>query len=513
MPILFRDFETRSRLDLKTAGAWRYAADPSTEALLCAFAVDNNPVQVWTPDQPIPAEFTEAARDPTWIVAAWNDQFETALETFLLRPRFNWPLVPIERHRCTMVAALAYALPAGLDKAAAALGLPLRKDDDGRRLMMQMVKPRRPRKGEDPDGIHWHDSPAQLARLAQYCRRDVEVERQLHLQLTPLSDGEQALWVLDAAINKRGFHVDHALAVAAREIVAKEQEHINIAIGELTGGAITSPNQVARIQSYLAKRGHELKTLSKSSVAAALANGPTDEVKQLLELRRDGGRSSARKLDTLLAGLDGDNRLRGTFRYFGAGTGRWAGARFQPQNLKNPETENLDAVIGAILSHDLARVRELGARLALVGDVSRSMICAAPGMVLIGADFSAIESRVLAWLAGERWKVDAYAEYDRTGDPALEPYCVTASKILKRTVTPESKADRKIGKTCDLAFGYGGGLGAYRRFDASDRYTDGEVETFKREWRAAHAAIVRLWFNLENGLRRATHTGQRRACG
>jgi DNA polymerase family A len=468
---------------------------------------------VGKPDQPIPAEFTEAARDPTWIVAAWNDQFETALETFLLRPRFNWPLVPIERHRCTMVAALAYALPAGLDKAAAALGLPLRKDDDGRRLMMQMVKPRRPRKGEDPDGIHWHDSPAQLARLAQYCRRDVEVERQLHLQLTPLSDGEQALWVLDAAINKRGFHVDHALAVAAREIVAKEQEHINIAIGELTGGAITSPNQVARIQSYLAKRGHELKTLSKSSVAAALANGPTDEVKQLLELRRDGGRSSARKLDTLLAGLDGDNRLRGTFRYFGAGTGRWAGARFQPQNLKNPETENLDAVIGAILSHDLARVRELGAPLALVGDVSRSMICAAPGMVLIGADFSAIESRVLAWLAGERWKVDAYAEYDRTGDPALEPYCVTASKILKRTVTPESKADRKIGKTCDLAFGYGGGLGAYRRFDASDRYTDGEVETFKREWRAAHAAIVRLWFNLENGLRRATHTGQRRACG
>jgi CHC2 zinc finger/Toprim domain len=508
MPILHRDFETRSALDLKTVGAWRYAADASTSVLCVTYAVDNNPVQVWTPDQPIPAEFTEAARDPSWTIVAHNDQFETVVETLLLHPRFGWPLVPIERHRCTMVAALAYALPAGLDRAAAALGLSVRKDDKGARLMKLMAKPRRPRKGEEPNIVHWHDGAEQRARLAQYCIRDVEVERELHRHLPPLSDDEQQLWVLDATINMRGFRIDRDLALAAREIVVKEQSHINSAVGELTGDTITGPNQVARIQSYLRERGVELKTLSKTSVAAALAKGPSDEVRQLLELRRDGGRSSARKLDTLLAGLDDDNRLRGTFRFYGAGTGRWSGSRFQPQNLKNPETENLDGAIEAILSRDLERVRALGAPLSLVGDVSRSMIYAAPGMALIGADYSAIESRVLAWLAGEQWKVDAYAEYDRTGDPALEPYCVTASRILKRTVTPEDKAGRKIGKTCDLAFGFGGGLGAYRRFDVSDRYTDGEVETFKREWRAAHAAIVRLWFDLENGLRRAIHTGQ-----
>jgi DNA polymerase len=513
MPTLFRDIETRSTLDLKTVGAWRYAADLTTEALCVAYAVDGSLVSVWTPDDPIPTEFTEAAHDPSWIVVAHNDQFETAIETLLLHPRFGWPLVPIERHRCTMVAALASALPAGLDRAAAALGLPLRKDDDGRRLMMQMIKPRKPRKGDDPNVVHWHDSPERRARLAEYCCHDVEVERKLHLRLPPLSGDEQALWVLDATINVRGFYIDHALAVAAREIVTKEQEHISVTIGELTGGTVTSPNQVARIQSYLQNHGHQLKNLSKSAVAAALAKNPTEQVKQLLELRRDGGRSSARKPDTLLAGLDSDNRLRGTFRFYGAGTGRWSGAPFQPQNLKNPETDNVGVVIDAILSRDLVRVRELGAPLALVGDISRSMICAAPGMVLIGADFSAIESRVLAWIAGERWKVDAYAEYDRTGDPALEPYCVTASKILKRTVTPENKADRKIGKTCDLAFGYGGGLGAYRRFDTSDRYTDGEVETFKREWRAAHAAIARFWFAVENGLRQAIHTGQRVTVG
>jgi DNA polymerase len=513
MPTLFRDIETRSTLDLKAVGAWRYAANSTTEVLCVAYAVDDGPVEVWVPGDPPPTEFTEAARDPRWIVVAHNDQFETAVEHLLLHPRFGWPLVPIGQHRCTMAASLAAALPAGLDRAAAALGMSVRKDTEGARLMKLMAKPRRPRKCEDPNVVYWHDSPSHRERLAEYCIRDVEVERGLHRQVPHLSDDEQALWVLDATINMRGFYVDRALAVAAREIVTKEQAYINATIESVTGGAITSPNQVAKIQSFLREHGHQLKNLSKESVAVALAKGPTGEVKQLLELRRDGGRSSARKLDTLLAGLDADDRLRGTFRFYGAGTGRWSGARFQPQNLKNPETDNIDAAVDSILSRDLARVRELGAPLALVGDISRSMKCAAPGMALIGADYSAIESRVLAWVAGEQWKVDAYAEYDRTGDPALEPYCVTASKILKRTVTPENKADRKIGKTCDLAFGYGGGLGAYRRFDTSDRYTDGEVETFKREWRAVHAATVRLWFDIETGLRRAIHTGQRITVG
>jgi DNA polymerase len=513
MPVLFRDYETRSALDLRVVGAWRYAAEPMTEVLCLAYAVDGAAPEIWTPTDPIPDVFVEAARDPSWLVVAHNDQFETAIEECLLGPQYGWPQIPVARHICTMAAALANALPGKLDKAAAALGLPVRKDADGYRLMQLMAKPRRPRKGEDANGICWHDSPERRLRLQEYCKRDVEVEREIYRRLPSLSTPEQTMWVLDAIINRRGFHIDRALAVAAREIVGKERAHINDAIGCLTGGAVTSPNQVARIQSFVRERGHQLASLSKRSVAAVLAKGPADEVKQVLELRRDGGRASARKLDTLLAGLDTDNRLRGTLRYHGASTGRWSGARFQPQNLKKPQTKELDAAIEAISSGDLSQVRALGAPLALVGDISRSMICAAPGHTLIGADFSAIESRVLAWIAGEQWKLETYRQFDRTGDPALEPYCVTASKILKRVVTPEDEAGRKIGKTCDLAFGYGGGLGAYRRFDTSDNYTDGEVETFKRDWRGAHAATTTFWYELENALRRALSTGQRIALG
>src|SRR5262249_22816771 len=148
--------------------------------------------------------------------------------------------------------------------------------------------------------------------------------------------------------------------------------------------------------------------------------------------------------------------------FHASSTGRWAGNRFQPQNLKKPETRDLDAAVNAILTGDMAKVRELGAPLTVAGDVSRAVIGAAPGHTLVGGDFSAIESRVLAWLAGEKWKLETYRRHDETGDPECEPYCVMASKALRRRVTPEDEAGRNFGKTYDLAFGFGGGLGAWR---------------------------------------------------
>ena len=158
-------------------------------------------------------------------------------------------------------------------------------------------------------------------------------------------------------------------------------------------------------------------------------------------------------------------------------------------------------------------MRSIGAPLAVVGDVSRAMICAAPGHVLIGADFSAIESRVLAWLSGEQWKLGTYQKYDETGDPALEPYCQTASRILQRTVTPADEVGRGIGKIADLAFGYGGSLGAWRKFDNSKTYNDEQVKSFCAKWRTQHAATVRFWRALESGLTRALRTGKPGAFG
>jgi DNA polymerase len=498
---LFWDIETRSTCDLEVAGAWRYAADPATEILCVGYAVDDGPVQTWAPGQPVPVEFTAPS-----TVVAHNVQFERAVAIRILQSRHGWPAIPIARHRCTMAMALASAMPGALESVAAILGLPP-KDAEGAKLMKRMARPRRHRKGEDPDQIYWVDGPDLREQLHQYCKQDVELTRAIFRRLPTLSAAEQELWELDALINERGFAVDVALTLAARAVAREESAGINAEIAKLTGGAITSVNQVAKISAFIRDRGHQLKSLNKHSVAGVLAHDPGDEVQQLLELRQDGARASARKLDRLLHSVDTDGRLRGTLRYHGASTGRWSGRGFQPQNLKKTKLD-IGAAVDAIMAGDIDRIRALGAPLVLAGEISRGLIVASEGHVLMGADFSAIESRVLAWLAGEDWKTDTYRRFDATGDVALEPYCVTATRVLRRSVTPEDDEGRQIGKTCDLAFGYGGGLGAWRRFDTSDTYTDSEVERFKADWRREHAATVQFWHALERAAHRAIRTGQ-----
>jgi DNA polymerase len=223
-----------------------------------------------------------------------------------------------------------------------------------------MSRPRKPRKGENPAGIYWHDDPEWRAKLHTYCQRDTELERELYRRLPPLSDSEQHLWQLDALINKRGFYVDLELAAAAQKIVRAEQATIDAEIAKLTGGTITSANQVAKLQMFLQERGHKIASLTKRSVSAMLAHQPAPDVKRLLELRREGAQAAARKLDSLIAGIDADQRLRGTLRFHGASTGRWSGSRFQPQNLK--KAQSTDGAIEAVLSGDLEHVRQLGAR-------------------------------------------------------------------------------------------------------------------------------------------------------
>src|SRR5262249_14770171 len=181
-------------------------------------------------------------------------------------------------------------------------------------------------------------------------------------------------------------------------------------------GEITTVNQVARIVAFVRRHGHLIPSLDKRSLATVLAQEPSDAIRRLLELRREGARASVRKLDSLLASVDVDRRLRGTLKFQAGGPGRWSGRHLQPQNLKKAETTDIDAAVDAVLAGDMYRVRELGAPLTIAGDVSRSILCAAPGHILIGGDFSAIESRVLAWLAGETWKLENYCKYDKTGD-------------------------------------------------------------------------------------------------
>jgi DNA polymerase len=253
--VLHRDFETRSRAVLKTVGAHRYSADPTTEILCVAYAVDDEPVQLWVPGDPIPAELIEAACNPAWLVVAHNDAFETAIEHHVLAPRYGWPLIPLERHRCTMAAALAAGLPARLGALADALELAHRKDAAGERLMHQLAKPRRARKDEDAAGIYWFDDAERLQRLYDYCRQDVEVERETFERLPPLSPAEQALWDLSNRINQRGFCVDRGFAEAARRIAQAAAPEIDAELARITGGAATAIAQVARLLAWGAGAG------------------------------------------------------------------------------------------------------------------------------------------------------------------------------------------------------------------------------------------------------------------
>jgi DNA polymerase len=357
--VLHRDIEIRSRASLKLVGAQRYAADPSTEVLCCAYAVDNDPVQLWRPGDPVPTEFVIAAQNRNWIVAAFNDSFEAAIEKQVLSPQYRWPIVPIEQHQCTQARSLAVGLPARLSAVADALELSHRKDAAGERLMHQTSKPRHARKNEDPEGIYWFDDEERLDRLYSYCAQDVRVERELYNRLPPLSPAEEQLWQLSHEINVRGFHIDRAFAEAARKIAEAAAPEIDQQIAEITAGDVTTINQVAKLTAWLQDHGCSLQKLDKKAIERQLQKGDDElaaPLRRVLELRLNGAQAAVKKISALLARAGADDRIRGGFGYHRAATGRWGGEGFQPQNLKRPVVDDLDAAIAAVATGDYQHV-------------------------------------------------------------------------------------------------------------------------------------------------------------
>jgi DNA polymerase bacteriophage-type len=481
--VLYRDYETRSHIDLEECGAAVYAAHPTTDVWCCAYAVDDGEVKLWVPGDPTPPEFIEAASNPNWVASAFNNAFEAALEEHIMGPQYGWPVISPERHRCTMAQTLALALPGSLARAAQALGLENQKDAAGHRLMLQMSRPRRPRKGEDPNGIYWYDDLERRARLYEYCRQDVRVERELALKAPPLPPEEQAVWLLDQKINCFGFSVDLPLITKALRMMSAAVPGIDAELSGLTGGKLTSVHQAAKMLAWLNEHGCELPDIRQRTIEATLGRkdlAPT--VRRVLELREQGAPAAAKKLARFQQWRGADGRVRGTLQYHGASTGRWAGRGPQIQNLKR--AGNLDQVVEAILGGEQQP-------LSVLGDVGRALIVAPPGHRLIGADFSGIESRVTAWLAGEEAKVAQWRKFDETGLKEDEPYLITGTKLgLEELV-------RLLGKVCDLAFGFSGGIGAFRAalkmYGVADTWSDDEVRELQRAWRNEHRRIVAFW--------------------
>ena len=452
---LFIDFETRSACDLKKHGAHVYSEHPTTDILCMALKWESKPPFVITPRTTTGAALADLLEIATEIWAH-NASFEQVMWENVAVPRYGWPPLPLEKLRCSAAKAAMHSLPRRLEDACNALGLPVRKDMEGYKVMMKMCKPRRARKGElevnpaDPFGNYWNDDPALHARLQQYCMADVVAEEALSNALRDLPDAELRIWQLDQIINNRGILADLEACRAMLEMVGEHEGKLLKRLGELTNGAVRTAKQVEALRGYLRGLGVDLPDLGAATVKEALkTEGLNETARELLEIRRSLGRSSSAKYQAILDRASDDGRVRGTLLYHGANTGRWSGSGVQPQNFPSriKTSAGPEEILEAIMAGGLGLHNMLYADdpMSSAGAITRSVLVAAPGHDLIVADLSAIEGRMLAWLAGEESELEIYRQ-------EKDPYIAAASLILHKPYDQITKEERQSpGKISVLA--------------------------------------------------------------
>jgi DNA polymerase len=307
------------------------------------------------------------------------------------------------------------------------------------------------------------------------------------------------------------LYFDGGLIDAAIGLEGKLRHDIDAEIAAITGGAVTSSHQVARLLDWLATQGCPIEKLGKAGLEALLTNGVSNDARRVIELRLAGAHAAARKLTRMREWRGSEGRARGVFKYCGAATGRWTSFGIQLQNLKRPTVADLGAAIDAVASGDIELLRLQYPRpMGVIGDITRAAICAAPGHRFIAADFSGVESRITAWLSGQQTKIDQWAKYDQSGDPNDEPYLLLGLKC-----GIDSDHARTIGKTADLAFGYMGGIPAWRKLaPAGDTASDTDVKRYQRLWRAEHPETVTFWRKINNrALKAIRNPNKPIACG
>lgn len=474
---------------------------PDFEILLLAYAWNDGPVRVLDLTDPSTLEERQdiiaGLQDPETVKVAHNSAFERACLTKWLRRD-----LPPEEWEDTMIMAAMNGLPLSLDASGAALQLKDQKIKEGTSLISYFCKPCKPTiaNGGRTRNMPEH-APEKWERFVEYCRRDVEVEQAIYYRLNrfPVTDFERRVWALDARINERGVLVDTDLANAAISVDEAFKAAHTAELQRLTG--LDNPNSVAQLKDWLETVGVTVDSLNKATVADLKTTLPDPTTRRVLELRQMLGKTSTAKYQAMTNAVCHDSRVRGLLQYYGAGrTGRWAGRLVQLQNLPQNHLDNIDKVRELVRSRDLETLELCYDNVPdVLSQLIRTAFVAKPGHTFLVADFSAIEARVIAYLAGEKWRQQVFAQ---GGDI----YCSSASQMFKVPVEKHGVNGhlRQKGKIAELACGYGGGVGALKAFGADKMgLTETEMQDIVTQWRQASPTIPRLWRCVEQAAKSA----------
>lgn len=492
------DLETYSTVSIGAAGSYRYILDPSFEILLFAYSLDGMPVEVIdvASGQVIPLWLKNALKNPLYIKHAYN----AAFEWFALSKYLGW--LPPDQWRDTMLHALYCGYPASLDAAGRAMGLPedKKKLTTGKALIRYFCVPCKPSNanGNRTRNLPKHD-PDKWKLFKEYNGQDVVTEMEIDRRLSafPVPAFVQKQWETDLTMNARGVAADMEMVSGALVIGATVKSQLMAEARQLSG--LDNPNSIKQLARWLTEATDsdaEITSVTKETVATMLKQPQPANVQRMLEIRQELGKTSTKKYDALETCIADDGRVRGLLQFYGANrTGRWAGRLVQVQNLPRTYTHPLPPARQLVKDRNIDGLRLMyGSINDTLSQLIRTAFVATPGNVLIDADFSAIEARVISWLAGQEWRLEVFRTHGKIYEAsASQMFHVPIEKIKKGN--PEY-ALRQRGKVAELALGYQGGVSAMRRMDTGhnlDDLSDDEVKGIVDRWRETNSMIRDLW--------------------
>jgi DNA polymerase len=505
------DLETYSDVNLKKAGLYRYVQSPAFEILLFAYSFDGAPTQVidMAQGEKIPLEVIHALTDPQCLKHAYNAAFE-----WYCLSKYMGAQLPPSQWRDTMLHGLYAGYTAGLDATGRALGIPEDKQKlaTGKALIRYFCVPCKPTKSNGGRTRNYpHHDPEKWALFKTYNGQDVvaEMEIERRLSVFPVPDFVQKQWETDLLINARGVAVDMDFCAGALELGEIIRAQLTDEAVLLSG--LQNPNSVKQLARWLsAETGDDITTLRKETIKELLGRDNADHVQRMLEIRQELGKTSTKKYDAIEAAVCDDGRVRGLLQFYGANrTGRWAGRLVQVQNLPRTYTEPLE------FARELVKGRKLDALRIVYGSPNdtlsqliRTAFVAAPGNVLIDADFSAIEARVISWLADEEWRLEVFRTHGKIYEAsASQMFGVPLERIKKGN--PEYSL-RQRGKVAELALGYQGGVPAMRQMDTGKLLADlpdEEIKDIVDKWRNTNPKIRNLWYSFNDAAIRVIQNG------